>query len=136
VLGFSWKPPEDERKIVRNLIIYLEDRRALTVERHHGNLKYVIDSLQDIRDAVTKTLQELPEKSKGNDQLQRIRAACSAFMTTMETVGTAGPEAFVELGTLRALCGREIAQLSFDYQIDIGEHLATILPPKLKTTPR
>lgn len=29
VFGVSWTPPESERKIIRDLLVFLEDRRAL-----------------------------------------------------------------------------------------------------------
>ena len=78
--GIQWEPPEDERKITRAFVTFLEDRRVLFNPFHLEIEHQVIDSLIKIRETATGTLRELPEGSKAVGPIKAIRAACRRFL--------------------------------------------------------
>ena len=84
VFGVSWKPPETDRNIVRKLVIFFEDRRALynpyDVETPH----WVIDSVLEIRRKLTETLASIDQDSDIALHLRAMRAACRKFMDEAE----------------------------------------------------
>lgn len=131
-VGVSWRPKEAERDIVRSLIIFLEDRRALVVDRHREHSEHLALSLIEIRKVLTECLQKLGDDSRANDPLRLMRAACSKFLTKQDGENGHFPHFnyYEELGALRALFGQQIAILGYLYNVDIGEHLASILPPE------
>ena len=129
-IGISWKPKEAERDIVRGLIIYLEDRRALTMHHRREFSPHVVESILDIRKQLTEALQRLDDDSKANDRLRLMRGACAAFLNKMGPGHQSQIEFFEELGAFRAVFGQQIAELAYMYSIDVDQHLAAILPPE------
>ena len=71
VFGISWQPPEPERAIIRSILIFLEDRRALynpfAFEMEHD----VAHSVLEIRGSLTDALQRLPELSNALQILEQ-----------------------------------------------------------------
>ena len=57
--GVSWNPPETDRNVVRKLITFLEDRRALYNPYNIEMPIFVDQSLLEIRKELTKILQEV-----------------------------------------------------------------------------
>lgn len=142
--GLQWTPTEPERDTVRKLLMFLEDRRALYIDHCLEIEDQVAQSVLQIREELTKTLQALPDDSIAVDSVRAMRAACRKFLTEphpefrnlarhafppwerMDREG--GPGFFVALGQLRAIFGAQIATLAFAYEIDIEPELASILP--------
>lgn len=136
--GASWKAPELERDVVRGVITFLEDKRALYVPHDVEILDYVDQSLLQIREELTKNISKLKDKSPAIESLRIMRAACRTYLTT--SGGENGrhhhrhhfgerDSAFIELGKLRAIFGQQVAVLGYLYGVDIEEGLASILPP-------
>lgn len=139
IFGVSWNPPEPERKIIRRLFTFLEDRRVLFNPYSLEVESQVTDSVLEIRKELTNTLNQLPEDSKAAQSVRAIRAVCRKFMDEpypeMPHIGwpmMPGREAsagfFVALGELRAVFGTHLAILAVQYGINIEEDLASILP--------
>lgn len=130
VFGVSWQAPEAERAIVRSVLVFLEDRRALynpfAIEMEHE----VARSVLEIRKELTNAIQRLPEKSEAIIPLQAMRAACREYLDN--TRQRYGPHfAFMaDLGRLRTIFGYYLAQLAAMYGIDIEGELASIIPPE------
>ena len=142
--GIQWTPTESEREIVRKLLAFLEDRRVLYVDYRLEVEHEVTDSVKQIRDELTKGLQDLPAESKSAGPIRAMRAACRKFLTEphpnfrnlmrhgygprhhMDMDGD--PGFFVALGELRATFGIQIAALAFTHDIDVERELASILP--------
>jgi len=130
MFGISWQAPEAERTIVRSVLIFLEDRRALynpfAIEIEHE----VANSVLEIRRELTDAIQRLPEKSAAIPPLQAMRAACREYLDN--THQRYGPHfAFMaDLGRLRMIFGYHIARLAVMYGIDIDGELASIIPPE------
>ena len=131
--GVSWNPPETDRDIVRKLITFLEDRRALYNPYNIETPMFVDQSLFEIRKELTDTLQRIGDNPNISPHLRAMRAACRKYLN--EVSNQSRPrfhyrefETFAALGELRALFGIHVAQLAVKYGIDIEEELASILP--------
>ena len=144
ILGFgaSWKAPEPERVVVRDVITALEDKRALYSQAVWEEPSHVVQSLLKIRDELTSGLKRVGDNSPAKEAFRIMRAACRNFLTLhsvkeqehnrgmMRDMGYQQEEFFVGLGKLRATFGQQLAVLGYLYGVDIEEELATILPPE------
>jgi hypothetical protein len=147
VLGFgaSWKAPEPERVVVRDVITALEDKRALYSQAVWEEPRHVIQSIFKIRDELTNGLKRVGDNSPAKDAFRIRRAACREFLTLTSTQSLQQQKGmmrgnsvweqeqfFVELGKLRSVFGQQLAVLGYLYGIDIEPELASILPPEAK----
>ena len=131
VFGVSWNPPQSEREIVRKLITFLEDRRALYNPYNMETPLWVMESILAIRERFTETLQTLPGDSDISPHLRAIRAACRKFMDQAEQPRRRhaySENIFAALGEMRAIIGIHVAQLCVKYGTDVEGDLASILP--------
>ncbi|MFC2070040.1 DUF6650 family protein [Chloroflexota bacterium] len=131
--GLSWNPPESDRKIVQQLITFLEDRRTLYNPYNIETPIFVDQSLLEIRKELTITLQRVGDNPEISPHLRAMRAACRKYLNEMSNQKSPryhfrDYEVFAALGELRAAFGIHIAQLAVKYGIDIEEELASILP--------
>ena len=132
LFGLSWNPPETDREVVRQLVTFLEDRRALYNPYNIESPMFVDQSLIEIRRELTNTLQKIGEDSDIAQHLRAMRAACRKYMN--ECADRTGHhhfrdyEAFAALGELRAVFGIHIAQLAVKYGVYVEDELASILP--------
>jgi hypothetical protein len=133
IFGLSWNPPETDRHIVRKLIIFFEDRRALYNPYDMETEHWVIESVLEIRKKLTQTLTVIDQNSDIAAHLRAMRAACRKFMDEVEQAnrrhrfGHFG-DIFTALGELRAIFGVHIAQLCVKYGVDVEGDLSIILP--------
>jgi hypothetical protein len=144
ILGFgaSWKAPEPERVVVRDVITALEDKRALYGQAIWEEPSHVVQSLFKIRDELTSGLKRVGDNSPAKDAFRIMRAACRDFLTLtsakaqehnrgmMRDTGYQQEEFFVGLGKLRSVFGQQLAVLGYLYGVDIEADLASILPPE------
>lgn len=133
VFGVSWNPPETDRDVVRKLITFLEDRRALYNPYDIETPMFVDQSLIEIRKELTSTLQKIGDNTDISPHLRAMRAACRKYLNevgdqTRPRYHSREFETFAALGELRAIFGIHIAQLAVKYGIDIEQELASILP--------
>jgi len=135
IFGVSWQPPESERVIIRSLLVFLEDRRALynpfAFEMEHE----VARSVLEIRTTLTDVLQRLPESSNALQNIRAMRAACREYLDgSRDENGMRWRHSgfLAHLGRLRTIFGYHIAQLAVMYGIDVEGELAKILPPEYK----
>ena len=61
--GISWKAPEPERVVVRDVITALEDKRALYSQAVWEEPHHVVQSLFNIRDDLTAGLKRVGDNS-------------------------------------------------------------------------
>jgi hypothetical protein len=140
--GVSWKAPEPERVVVRDVITSLEDKRALYSQAVWEEPGHVVQSLFKIRDDLTNGLKRVSDNSPAKDAFRIMRASCRDFLTLTSAKAYEQDRCmmrgdhmweqeqfFIELGKLRAVFGQQLAVLGYLYSIDIEEGLATILPP-------
>lgn len=141
--GVSWKAPEPERLVVRDVITSLEDKRALYSQAVWEEPSHVVQSLFKIRDDLTNGLKRVGDNSPAKDSLRIMRACCRDFLTLTSAKSYEQDRGmmrgdhmweqeqfFVELGKLRSVFGQQLAILGYLYGVDIEESLATILPPE------
>lgn len=133
LFGVSWNPPESEREVIRELIIFLEDRRALYNDFAHELDDEVSQSVFAIRSECTAALKRLPEASEATSCLKAMRAACREYLDNSRAKSFSGPFSFMtELGKLRAMIGVQVAHLAVKYGIDIDGELALVIPVGLR----
>ena len=135
VFGISWNPPEEKRDIVRRLVTFLEDRRALYAGYDFEHGPWVEQSVLEMRAEITKTLKACPEDDHLTGPLRAMRAACRKFLdaTGPPHGGKRGyypREAMMwqALGELRGVFGVHLAHLCAAFGIDVEPELATIFP--------
>jgi len=149
IFGVSWNPPEPEREKIRQLIVFLEDRRALYNPYNMETVRWVDESVLKIREELTERLQQLGEESKAAPSLRVMRAACRQYLDKLELLkklnsyrGNINKLDIANLddvyrdmnfesslGELRTIFGIHIARLCAMYGIDLEGRLISILPP-------
>lgn len=135
--GMSWKAPADERDEVRALLSFLEDRRVLYNPMYLEIESQVSQSVIEIRRRCTEALGKLSNDSAGTAHVRAIRAACRRFLDLPKpqfknvrhrTRDEFSPDFFASLGELRATVGAQIGALAVQYDVEIEQDLASILP--------
>lgn len=132
IFGISWNPPETERKVVRDLLVFLEDRRSLYNDFAFEMESHVEDSILQIRSELTKAIQRLPEQSEAASSLRSMRAACREFLTTTGHKYYLHFGFMTALGRLRGIFGIHIAHLAIKYGLDVDGDLANTIPLELR----
>jgi hypothetical protein len=131
-LGASWTPPKDERSQAENLLIYLEDRRALYNPYDMEIGDYVVQSILQIREYLTRELQNVNKSSHLGQSLIAMRAACRKFVDEVQQ--PPGHRYHMEplliscLGELRGVFGIHIAKLAYLYDLEVEGNLASLIP--------
>ncbi|HXG20695.1 MAG TPA: DUF6650 family protein [Methylomirabilota bacterium] len=135
VFGVSWNPPESSREIVRRLVAFLEDRRALYADFHMEYSPWVERSVLEIRTELTNALKSCPEEEQLTGPLRAMRAACRKFLDEMGPPKSRRrmlypPEAMMwqALGELRGAFGLHLARLCAAFRVDVEPELANIFP--------
>lgn len=141
-IGMSWKAPEPERVVVRDVLTALEDKRALYSSAVMEEPNHVVQSVMNIRSELTNGLKRVGDNSPAKDAFRTMRASCRDFLDLTSVKkhernegmlvhdGLWQQEEFlVELGKLRSVFGQQLALLGYLYGIDIESSLASILPP-------
>jgi phosphoribosylformylglycinamidine (FGAM) synthase PurS component len=142
VFGISWNAPEGERKKIRRLIVYLEDRRALSSDhtlRHDAvigasgssSIQHYIQSVLEIRQNISVTLQDLDENSKAVPHLRNMRAICRKLLSNpiIQHASEFQQQDYLPiLGEFRGAFGYFLAQLCVMYGIDVEDTMAPLLP--------
>jgi hypothetical protein len=132
--GISWTPPIDERKIAKQLLVFLEDRRALCMPYDMEVGPYVVDSIIEIRKRLTQDLEQVSRSSVLGESLSAMRACCRKFLTDTQDDPKHRHHWRMEgliwqtLGELRAIFGVHIARIACAYDLAIEEQLMPILP--------
>lgn len=80
--GISFDLSDTEKDVIRELFIYLEDRRVLFNPYDLESPNYVIQSIIQIRDYLTKILIRPDEDSNLSEYIRKMRAACRKLMDT------------------------------------------------------
>lgn len=125
---------------MRELLTFLEDRRALFVACIWEQPDHVVESVQQMRAELTSALKRLGDESPAADACRLMRGACRDFVSKIDQKALRGSEeAFargwqgesflIALGALRATFGQQIALLAHLYDVDLEAHMVAILPP-------
>lgn len=136
--GVSWNITPSEKDVAEKFLIYLADRRALYNDWHLEIEYQVVRSVLDIRERITKDLQEIDPNSKLFQVMRQMQIACQTFLTyTRDVKPDFGfhptwdrdqIDFYIELGKLRSTFGHCIASIAIQYEIDIDARLEPLLP--------
>jgi len=138
VFGKSWTPPESDRLLVSDLILYLEDKRALFNSYSLDCYKYVVSSVIAVRERLTELIQKVNGNNEIEPHLRAMRAACRKFQDrcsqsiqaqkAMGSVEVVDEIYLTALGELRAIFGIHIALLCLKYDLEVKDNLLMLLP--------
>lgn len=133
VFGVSWKPPQDKRDFAARLITYLEDKRVLYVPHDMEYEAWAAESVLQIREELTRTLQECPSDEDLGRPIKGMQAACRMFLDLMGPPMGRGrffddQNMWIAVGQLRGMFGIELAELSVAYGVEVEGELASIIP--------
>lgn len=143
--GLSWAPSRLDRDVAREVITFLEDRRALYNPFEVEVADHVVMSIVDIRRFLTDVISQGEIVDELEHSLRFLRAACREFL---DSIGIQGEEIWVPpvnrlrnasgmddfqfnqaLGKLRGLFGLQVGAIAAKFDLDVEDGLATILPP-------
>jgi hypothetical protein len=138
--GISWKPPVDERDKARRLLVYLAGQRALHYPYDKEIGSFVVQSILDTRERLTRDLEALSMDSLLRETLRAMRAVCRKFLDENQSpsAGYGWPyeaQLLSTLGELRALFGIHIARIACAYDLEVDACLEGILPPEPEQEP-
>ena len=130
-LEVSWNPPESDRRIARDLIHELENRRALYTEFSMQTAPYAVKSILEIKNNLTEYLQRCSNPtSLIFKAIRHMRAGCREFLSEVEYLDTGSisgigswtrdnQKFFLALGQLRSIFGIQVAQIATAYRIPL-----------------
>lgn len=144
VFGLSWNPPRSDVTAAREVVAFLEDRRALYNPYEVEVPEQVIQSILGMRRYLTQSLSAGGLSADFVASLRTLRAACRKFLDrngvrgegeTLQLPPTAFGVAHMHdiefnqsLGELRGVVGVEVAKIATSNGLDVEEGLASILP--------
>jgi hypothetical protein len=138
--GISWKPPVVERDKARRLLVYLAGERALHYPYDKEIGTFVVGSILDTRERLTRDIEDLSMDSILRQILRGMQAACRKFLDENQSPssGYGWPyeaQLYCTLGELRALFGIHIARIACAYDLEVDACLGDILPPEPEQEP-
>jgi hypothetical protein len=135
-LGAQWERVPGDKEVAQQIITFLENRRVLFGERHLEDEMHCVRSANEIRHFLTPQI-SAARSAELVESLRAMRAAARRF------ADAAGPDARnfrdswgpanafgLALGDLRTLMGVQIARIVTQYDLEIEDDLAAILPPR------
>jgi hypothetical protein len=138
--GVSWKPPVDERGKAQRLLVYLAGQRALHYPYDREIGSFVVQSILDTRERLTRDIKDLSVDSILRQILRGMEAACRKFLDENQSpsAGYGWPyeaQLYCTLGELRALFGIHIARIACAYDLEVDVCLGGVLPPEPEREP-
>lgn len=138
--GIQWGDPgPSAAEIIRQFVLFLEDRRVLYNPMDLEVTSQVERSIHEIREQCTKTLQALTPKAFAVPSIRIIRSAARRFHDEQNEDfrffhgypwdhHRGSPGFFTALGAFRATVGQQVTLLAAHYDIDVEGGLASVLP--------
>lgn len=144
--GFSvnWEKVPGDEEVARRVITFLEDRRVLFGMRHMEDEQYCVDSANQIRHFLTDQLSQAKAGKSLATSIKAVRTAVRAFVEAAggdarnfryHRSGAMADEFSVALGELRSRVGLQIALIADQYDIEVEDGLAQLLPPAVGDDP-
>ncbi|WP_089225153.1 DUF6650 family protein [Actinacidiphila glaucinigra] len=137
--GVDWDLPTPQRALAERVVVYLEDRRVLTMPRAITSAVddpgHCVASVLQIREMLTQILMEPDTGAELSEHLKAMRAACRRFLDTVgnnhsgHVRGRAQSATFgAALGELRAIFGIQLGVIAARYKLELPGELSAILP--------
>ncbi|MFJ3226956.1 DUF6650 family protein [Streptomyces sp. NPDC086783] len=137
--GVDWDLPLPQRAVAKKLVVYLEDRRVLTMPRAVMHAveepDHCVASVLQIRETLTQILMDPDTGDDLAENLKAMRAACRRFLNAAGPNHSGHVRGHFEsatfgaaLGELRAVFGIQLGVIAARYKLELSEELADILP--------
>uniref|UniRef100_A0AAU3I336 Uncharacterized protein n=1 Tax=Streptomyces sp. NBC_01393 TaxID=2903851 RepID=A0AAU3I336_9ACTN len=137
--GIDWDLPLPQRTVAEKVVVYLEDRRVLTMPRAVMHAVEEPDrcvaSVLQIREMLTGILMEPDTGDDLAENLKAMRAACRRFLDAAGPNHSGHVRGRLEsatfgaaLGELRAVFGIQLGVIATRYKLELPEELTSILP--------
>lgn len=134
--GLQWDLKDDDREIARRVLNVLADRRILWKDFSYEIEEHCVTSANDTRAQLTQHLNN-PEIS--TSLAQRLQLLQRLFRDFVDDIGPTGDRhrhwrfdgtdpLSMALGRLRGLVGVQIGELAANYNLEVSDELATIVP--------
>lgn len=137
--GISWEhAPDNERRVVEQLIPFLEDRRVLYNPMEVEIPQHCVESIIRIRQFLVDRAGELKVDNELAVTLRAMAAICRRFLDTVGPrfapgsypLGVDDVMLNQGLGELRASIGIHLARVASHYGLQLTEPLSRLLPPE------
>jgi hypothetical protein len=135
IFGIQWQPAPLQVKVARDLMRELEDKRVLYRPEAMESAQYCVQSVIDMRQKLTTSMQQVDTDAPLYKQLQKIRRACRGFC---DVVGSPKFDAAPfpvqssllgrELARFRQTVGGAVGAVSIAYGLEVEDELASIIP--------
>ncbi len=129
--GIQWSPPQFDRDVAKETVIFLEDRRILYNPMHREDASDCIRSVELIRCHITTQRQVLNGSKELEKIYQSMQRACRRFMDYIGhpkylTYDIPVQKSMLEneLLKLREKIGMAIATIAISFGLDIPDELA------------
>lgn len=128
-IGLGWDWVSSDAEIVRRLLVFLEDRRALAYEHFREDMGHVVESVLRIREELVKVLQELAPDSGAARSVRVMRDACLVFLDQTQGAPEWGldPRFISALSELRTIFALYCRALADRYEVTVHGPLAEVL---------
>ncbi|NEB18140.1 DUF6650 family protein [Streptomyces coelicoflavus] len=137
--GVDWDLPLPQRAVAKKVVVYLEDRRVLTMPRAVMHAveepDHCVASVLQIRETLTQILMDPDTGDDLAENLKAMRAACRRFLNAAGPNHSGHVRGHFEsatfgaaLGELRAVFGIQLGVIAARYKLELSEELADILP--------
>ncbi|MFF3847000.1 DUF6650 family protein [Streptomyces sp. NPDC002328] len=137
--GVDWDLPLPQRAVAKKVVVYLEDRRVLTMPRAVMHAveepDHCVASVLQIRETLTQILMDPDTGDDLAENLKAMRAACRRFLNAAGPNHSGHVHGHFEsatfgaaLGELRAVFGIQLGVIAARYKLELSEELADILP--------
>ena len=87
LFGVSWTPPQADRAVVRQIVVFLEDRRVLYDPYEAERPEWAVQSVLEIRGFLTDQLVTGGLTDELATHVMAMRAACRRFLDTRNPAG-------------------------------------------------
>ena len=128
-IGLGWEWVASDAEIVRQLLIFLENRRALAYEHFREDMGHVVQSVLRIREELVNVLQELAPDSGAARSVRVMRDACLVFLDHTQGAPEWGfdPRFISALNELRTIFALYCRALADHYEVTVHGPLAEVL---------
>lgn len=134
--GLQWEAPPDEKRAIRKLIVFLEDRTTLYAGEH-ARLSDPIASLGIARREITETLGLVEQGSPAEPHLRQMRQVLKCSQSHLTKILRQGEpnlqrerqdsaEFQLGLAEMRGALGANLAALASIYDLEVESCLATL----------